>query len=124
MEDIIRRYAVLSVSRGCGFGGLAIFTVMVGCAADLSLFFRAGGITTLMMCFILLIKAARVDEDPVKGTEVWIMLPENLRPPALIAKPMIARARRDIMMKFAYASAIIAGIELGADLILTLGRLA
>lgn len=124
METTIRRYAQLSIARGCGFGALAIATVMVGSASDLSLFFRSGGFSTLLMCFILLIMAARADHVPVKRTEVWIMLPKENRPPLEVAAPLIARARKDYLLRFAYVAAIVASVELGLDLALSIGRLA
>lgn len=124
MEATIRRYAQLSVARGCGFGALTIATAMVGSASDLSLFFRTGGFATLLMCFILMLKAARADRTPVKETEVWVMLPRDIRPQPEVAAPLIARARRDYLLKFAYAAAIVACAELGADLVLTLSKYA
>ena len=124
METTIRRYAQLSIARGCGFGALAIATVMVGSASDLSLFFRSGGFSTLLMCFILLVMAARADHVPVKKTEVWIMLPKENRPPVEVAAPLIARARKDYLLRFAYVAAIVASVELGLDLALSVGRLA
>lgn len=124
METTIRRYAQLSIARGCGFGALAIATVMVGSASNLSLFLRSGGFATLLMCFILLIMAARADHVPVKRTEVWIMLPKENRPPVEVAAPLIARARKDYLLRFAYVAAIVASVELGLDLALSVGRLA
>lgn len=124
METMIRRYAQLSIARGCGFGALAIATVMVGSASNLSLFLRSGGFATLLMCFILLIMAARADHVPVKRTEVWIMLPKENRPPLEVAAPLIARARKDYLLRFAYVAAIVASVELGLDLALSVGRLA
>lgn len=122
MEATIRRYAQLSVARGCGFGALTIATMMVGSASDLSLFFRSGGIGALLMCFILLLKASRVERTPVKSTEVWIMLPKETRPAPEIAAPLIARARREYMLKSAYLAALVAGVELTLDLALTVAK--
>lgn len=124
MEATIRRYAQLSIARGCGFGALAIATMMAGSANDLSLFFRSGGIGALLMCFILLLKAARVEHTPVKSTEVWIIMPKEIRPAPEVAAPLIARARRDYLLKFAYIAAVAAGLELAADLVLTLSKYA
>lgn len=124
METTIRRYAQLSIARGCGFGALTIATIMVGSASDLSLFFRAGGFATLLMCFILLFMAARADHVPVKQTEVWIMMPKDQRPPAEIAAPLIARARKDYLLRFAYIAAIVSSIDLSLDLVLIIGRMA
>ncbi|PPD14719.1 MAG: hypothetical protein CTY25_10340 [Methylobacterium sp.] len=124
METTIRRYAHLSIARGCGFGALTIATIMVGSASDLGLFFRAGGFATLLMCFILLFMAARADHVPVKQTEVWIMMPKDQRPPAEIAAPLIARARKEYLLRFAYVAAIVASVDLTLDLVLIVGRLA
>jgi hypothetical protein len=124
MESTIRRYAQLSIARGCGFGALAIATLMLGCASDIDLFLRTGGIATLLMCFVLLLKASRADQVPVSETEVWIMLPKDKRPPKDIAAPLIARARRDYLLRFAYVAAIVAGVELSVETVLLFGRLA
>jgi hypothetical protein len=124
MEEQIRRYAELSVARGCGFAALAVATVMVGSASDLTLFFRSGGFGALLVCFILLLKASRVDRIPFKSTEVWIMLPVEHRPPPEIAAGLIAKARRRSLLRFAYGAAIIAGLELTADLVLVLSKFA
>jgi hypothetical protein len=124
MQELIRRYTYASVARGCGFGALAIVTTMIGCAGDVQLFLRTGGITTLLMCFILIYKATRVYDVPYKSTEVWTMLPKDQRPPEPIARTLIAESRREVMLKFAYAAALVASIELAADLVVMLRRLA
>ena len=56
MEEM-RKVAFASVARGCGFGMLAIVCVMVGMSFDPRAVFQAGGILTLMMMFILILKA-------------------------------------------------------------------
>ncbi len=107
MEEIIRRLAHISVLRGCGFGTLTILTGMMGVAFDLSLVLKTGGIGMLLMAFILILKAARVYQTPLRTTEVWIMLDERDRPPVALARGMIAEARRDVMLLYAYFSAIV-----------------
>jgi hypothetical protein len=95
---------------------------MVGSASDLSLFFRSGGFGALLVCFILLLKASRADRVPVQTTEVWILLPADHRPPPAIAGPLIAEARRRVLLRFAYGAAVIGSVELAADLVLTLSK--
>jgi hypothetical protein len=121
---MIRRYAQLSIARGCGFGALAIATLMLGCSSDIDLFLRTGGIATLLMCFVLLLKASRADQVRHSETEVWVMIPKDKRPPAEVAGPLIANARRDYLLRFAYVAAIVATVELSLETVLLLGRLA
>ena len=123
MEERVRRYTILSVARGCAFGFLAIFTLMVGSASELTLFFRSGGIGLMLMCFILLLKASRVDQVPVRSTEVWIMMDEHERPPQAIAKVLIARARREALQRFALVCAIAGGGSLALDAVFLFFRI-
>lgn len=124
MDSTIRRYAQLSIARGCGFGALAIATLMLGCSSDIDLFLRTGGIATLLMCFVLLLKASRADALRAADTEVWVMLPKETRPPAEVAAPLIARARREYLLRFAYIAAIVAGLELSIEALRIVARLA
>ncbi len=112
MRELLQRTAHLSVSRGCGFGLLAIVTAMMGLANDLPLALRWGGISMLLMCFVLLLKAARAYHVPYRSTEVWILIPDNQRPPEAFAAAMIAEARREACLAYAYRSAIAALIML------------
>jgi len=41
-----------------------------------------------------------------------------------LAAPLIAQARKDYLLRFAYVAAIVASVELGLDLALSVGRLA
>lgn len=118
MSEHVRRYAFLSVARGCGFGALTILTAMVGSAFDLSLVLRVGGFGFLLMCFVLIFKALRVDAVPMKQTEVWIMMNPAERPPEKLAAVWIAAARREALYRFAYISALVACFSLSGALVL------
>jgi hypothetical protein len=52
----MRKAAFESVSRGCGFAFLGIACAMMG-MSDPRTMFQAGGIMTLIMTFVLLMKA-------------------------------------------------------------------
>ena len=56
MEDM-RRIAFDTVLRACGFGSLAIFCVMIGLSFQPRAAFQAGGMLTLLMAAILMLKA-------------------------------------------------------------------
>lgn len=122
MSEHVRRYAFLSVARGCGFGALTILTAMVGSAFDLSLVLRVGGFGFLLMCFVLIFKAVRVDSVPMKQTEVWIMMRPTERPPEKLAAVWIAAARREALYRFAYLSAVVACFSLSGALVLFVAR--
>lgn len=122
MEDHIRRVAHTSVMRGCGFGMLAVVTSMIGLANDLALALKAGGLGMLLMTFVLIFKASRADRVPFKTTEVWVMLEKNERPPEALAPHMVAEARREALLRFAYLTAIIAVALLAGELLSLLLR--
>jgi hypothetical protein len=115
--ETIRRLAMISVARACGFGGLAIFCMMVGLAFDLALALKAGGIATLLVTMILLLKAQRVDRDDPKRTEVWIMLEVHERPPLEAARRIIAGARRAAFLSFARLFAVLSVVLLSSGLL-------
>ena len=77
MEEM-RKLAFESVARGCGFGMLAIVCVMVGMSFDPRAVFQAGGILTLMMVFILILKARYALTQNYKHTEMWLYLRQRL----------------------------------------------
>jgi hypothetical protein len=104
----IRKLAWVSVARGCGFGGLAIFTAMIGFAATPAMALDVGGVGFLLMAMILAIKAFRSDSLPHKRTELWLMLAPDERPPPEVAGDVISRMRREVMLRFAQMSAIAA----------------
>jgi hypothetical protein len=106
MEEL-RKAAFTSVARACGFGMLAIICVMVGMSFDPHAVFKAGGIMTLMMTFILILKARHALTKDYKKTEMWLILPENFRPPERYAQWATATVMRDAYFTFAQYTALI-----------------
>jgi hypothetical protein len=106
MEEM-RKAAFLSVARACGFGMLAILCVMVGMSFNPRAVFQAGGILTLMMTFILILKARNALTRDYKKTEMWLILPENFRPPERYAQWATATVMRDAYFTFAQYTALI-----------------
>lgn len=122
MEQTIRQLAHASVMRGCAFGMLGVVTGMMGFADQLPVALKWGGLGTLLMAFVLILKASRADRVAFRSTEVWIMLDKDQRPPESLAPVLIANARREAMLHYAYLSAIIAALLLGGGLFLVLVR--
>jgi hypothetical protein len=96
----MRKAAFESVSRGCGFGFLAIACVMMG-MSDPRAIFQAGGIMTMIMTFILLLKARWALTQNYKRTEMWLMLPKDFRPPERYAQWAASTVLRDAYFTFA-----------------------
>ena len=103
----MRKAAFESVSRGCAFGFLAIACVMMGVIYEPRLVFQTGGILTLIMTFILMIKAHRALSNDYKRTEMWLLLPKNFRPPEAYAQWAAATVLRDAYLTFAQYTALV-----------------
>jgi hypothetical protein len=106
MEEL-RKAAFISVARGCGFGMLAVICVMVGMSFNPRAVFQAGGILTLMMTLILILKARNALTRDYKKTEMWLILPENFRPPERYAQWATATVMRDAYFTFAQYTALV-----------------
>lgn len=103
----MRRIAFETVQRACLFGSLAIFCIMVGMSFEPRLAFQAGGTLTAMMAGILIYKAREALTKPYRKTEMWLYLPEELRPPADHAQWASATVLRETYLTFAlWTSAI------------------
>jgi hypothetical protein len=106
MEEM-RKVAFASVARACGFGMLAIVCVMVGMSYDPRAVFQAGGILTLMMTFILILKARYALTQNYKKTEMWLYLEKDFRPPEAYAQWAASTVLRDAYFTFAMYTALI-----------------
>ncbi len=106
MEEM-RKAAYASVARACGFGMLAIICVMVGMSYDPRSVFQAGGILTLLMTFILILKARQALTQNYKKTEMWLYLDKEFRPPEAYAQWAASTVLRDAYFTFAQYTALI-----------------
>jgi hypothetical protein len=113
--DHVQTSAQISIARGCGFGLLAIFCMMVGLSGTPGLALKTGGLLCLLACFILTLKAHQSRTRSYKRTEVWLMLSKDQRPPAPVAQRVIGAALHDAYRQFAlyYAVAAAAMLMLG-----------
>ncbi len=103
----MRKAAFESVSRGCAFAFLAIACVMMGMVYEPRLIFQTGGILTLLMVFILLLKSRQALTRDHKRTEMWLLLPKDFRPPEAYAKWAAATVLRDAYLTFAQYTALV-----------------
>lgn len=119
MLQSIERVAEFSVARACGFAALAIFTFMIGFAWHPAMAFKTGGILTLLTCAILLLKARNAPGRPYKHTELWIILPKDMRPQPEIAQQLIGNVLRDVYYRFAQQAALLSILMLATSMLLS-----
>lgn len=118
MLETIERLAEVSVARGCGFAALGIVTLMVGLADQLYLAFQAGGLLTLGMAAILWVWGKGAVATSYKRTELWIMLDANDRPKPEIAQQVIGTVLRDVYLRFALCTGVLAAVMLALSVLL------
>lgn len=108
IEQRVRSLAVHSVGRGCFFAALAIWCVMIGLIADPLQSLKSGAILTMIVICVLLIKAEWVMRHSYKQTEVWILLDRQIDLPPPVAQRIITVALREVYLRYALYSGLIA----------------
>lgn len=116
----LRRVAFETVSRACAFGALAIFCVMVGMSFIPRLAFQAGGILTLLMVGVLLLKAYEAPRKDYRRTEMWLYLTKEQRPPKAHAQWATSTVLRETYLMFARWTVLIAMVMLAIALIFSI----
>lgn len=116
--EAIENAAFISLGRASGFAGLFIFTLMVGLSFDPPVATRVGGLLGIGVWLILMLYGWRATSRPYKRTEAWMILPKDLRPPAVVAQRMIGRALHDTAFWFARRVAIVSGFLLVSSVVL------
>ena len=86
--------ATLSVRRACGFGALAIATLMFGLIGTPAVAFGSGAVCSLLTALILFWKSEHALRTDHRRTELWMMLAESHRPPHDVAAVVVPRILR------------------------------
>jgi hypothetical protein len=102
----VSELALLSVSRGCGFAGLAIICFMIGLAGYPRVALESGAVLMMATAAVLLVKAERSEQHSYKRTELWILLAPEERPRAEFAQQIIGRTLRAVYRRFALYFAV------------------
>ncbi len=92
----IEALATLSVRRACGFGALAIATLMFGLIGTPATSFGSGAVCCLLMAVILYWKSEQVMHGDHRHTELWMMLAKDHRPPHSVAEIVVPRTLRKV----------------------------
>jgi hypothetical protein len=107
----MRRIAYETVLRACGFGSLAIFCIMLGLSFNPLVAFQTGGVLTMLMTAILVLKALEAQTRPYRRTEMWLYLPQDCRPPPGSAQQLTSTVMREVYFTCAlWTSMVGAGI--------------
>lgn len=107
--------ATLSVRRACGFGALAIVTLMFGLIGTPAASFGSGAVCCLLTAVILYWKSEEVMRADHRKTEVWMMLAEDHRPPQSVAAVVVPRTLRRVYREHCrWALTIACGMALPA----------
>jgi hypothetical protein len=120
LVDDLRRVAYQIVLRACGFASLAVCCVMIGLSFDARAAFKAGGVLTLLIVAVLMIKAYEARTKDYHRTEMWLYLPEDRRPSKAAAQSAISTVMRETYLLFARWTAIIAIVMWTIALLLAL----
>jgi hypothetical protein len=97
----IEQVAEFTVARGCGFALLSIFTLMIGLSGTPGVSLQVGGIGSLLVCFVLLLKAGWATRKPYRATELWLLLEPEDRPHETVAQTIVAGVLRAVYLRFA-----------------------
>jgi hypothetical protein len=120
--EAIRRAALVSVSRACGFCALGFLCVMLGFAHDPQRSAQAGSLLFFALTLGLIWKAQLALRANYKKTETWIMLAPEDRPPETTAQTVLSVILRDVYLLHARYSAVAAVVLLVAAVALSLWR--
>jgi hypothetical protein len=114
--DDLRRLAYEIVLRACGFACLAIFCVMIGLSFAPRTAFQAGGVLTMIMTGILVLKAWEARTKNHRHTEMWLYLPKEQRPATNFAQHAVSTVMRETYLSFARWTAMVAVVMWSAAL--------
>ena len=106
--DDIRRYAELSVRRGCGFALMAIATAMVGFSSEPWIAVRSGSVFVLIAALVLFWRGWTARARNYRRTEVWLMIEDAPALPRERLQDMIGGALADVYFSHARFAAYIA----------------
>ncbi|UYN96031.1 MAG: hypothetical protein KIT25_03550 [Enhydrobacter sp.] len=106
--DDIRRYAELSVRRGCGFGLMAIVTAMVGFSGEPRIAVRVGALSMTIAAVVLFWRGWRARSRNYRHTEVWLMIEDAPALPRERLQTMIGGALADVYFRHARLAAYVA----------------
>lgn len=116
--DRIQYFAGVSVRRACGFGVLAIVTMVSGFAPIPLLAVKLAATLTTLMGVILALKALHAPKKPYRRTELWILLGKKHGLPEARAQRVLMGTLQGLYIAYAEVAGWVALALWGAALIL------
>ena len=106
--DDIRRYAELSVRRGCGFALMAIVTAMVGFSGEPWIAVRSGAVFVLIAAVVLFWKGWTARSRNYRHTELWLMIEDAPALPRERLQSLIGGILAEVYFSHARVAAYVA----------------
>ncbi len=97
----IQYFAGVSVRRACGFGVLAIITMVSGFVPIPLLAVKLAATLTTLMGVILALKAMHALKKPYRRTELWVLLEKNHGLPEAYAQRMLMGTLQGLYIGYA-----------------------
>lgn len=93
--DRIRHFADLSIRRACGFGFLAIGTMVIGTSWDARLAAKTAAIGVTLMAAVLVWKGFQAPERDYRQTEVFLLMDQTHDFPEARAQQVFGNVLRE-----------------------------
>ena len=97
----IQYFAGVSVRRACGFGVLAIVTMVSGFAPIALFAVKLAATLTTLMGVILALKAMHAPKKPYRRTELWVLLEKNHGLPEAYAQRVLMGTLQELYIAYA-----------------------
>ncbi len=118
--DAINRAAFLSVGMVSGYGFLGIFCIVVSFMYAPSLAALVGGVLCLGWAAALFVLGGLARTKPYDKTHLWLMLEDDVRPPAAVAQRLVSGLLVKSYRWFAKTTMLFGGVLLAMSVALTM----
>ncbi len=117
MEEI-NRLARITVSRACGYAGVAISAIMAALSYNLRVSFQMGGVLCLVVALVLIMKATSIETTEDGRSDRFGLRAEPAPQSDMQLRRMVSHALRDAYFTFARHAAALSGGLLAVSLFL------
>jgi hypothetical protein len=115
--EVFQRLCLFTVARDCAFVALAMLVLMIGLSFAPQLALTLGAGIALANAFLLLLRAARLSDRRLEGSEPWRVLAPCERPARDDARRRAREVLRRTFLVFAQGSAGLSSVLAAAGLV-------
>lgn len=120
-----RSFAFYTLARDASFVALAaVIMMVVGFSFDAALAFKIGATVSLVFSLLLLARVHFLTDERFARSEAWRALRPEERPPGETGRQYARAQFEELMLRFARASAGLAGILYASALMASMGMTA